>query len=90
MLELLEDLGKFGLNSEDKLFKNYFNFINIIYKSCYAILIFFYTEFELFELFSGFSSNFTVVGRGLPKLRSLKEKDKTLLAEFLCEKTSLL
>ena len=41
MLELLEDLGKFGLNSEDKLLKNYFNFINIIYKSCNAILKFY-------------------------------------------------
>lgn len=35
----------------------------------------------------GFSNNFTVVGRGLPKLRSLKEKDKKRLGLFLCDES---
>jgi len=35
----------------------------------------------------GFSNNFTVTGRGLPKLRTLKEKDKTRLGLFLCDES---
>ena len=37
---------------------------------------------KLFVL--GYRNGFSLAGTGLPKLRSLKEKDKKIMADFLC------